>query len=104
MIQALGYMLLAVGGAICAINFYLSFFRYLVHVLRHEGGQYRWTSGFPLVGSGLVVLSLVVAQLPGWAFLTGAALATLDTGGIHWLAGVIAWQALKSWSSQEKGV
>lgn len=93
--RALSYVLLGLGGAICAFNFYLSVLRYPLCALRGRAGEYRWMSGLPLVGSALVVLSLVLAQLPSWAVLGGATLAALDTGGIHWFAGVMAWQTLK---------
>jgi hypothetical protein len=93
--RAIAYASLGLGGAVCVLNFYLSFLRYPVHALRGKADEYRWVSGLPLLGSALVVLSLSLVQLPIWALVIGVIVAALDTGGMHWFVGVLAWQALR---------
>jgi hypothetical protein len=53
-------------------------------------------SGIPAVGSVLVVGALALGSLPAWALISGSAFAVLDTGGLHWFVGGLAWQAMKS--------
>jgi len=85
-------VLLGVGGFICVLNFYLSFLRYPLH--RWRGGtreDYRWESGLPLLGSAFVAWSLF--WLHKWPVLlpVGVLLILIDTGGIHWMLGVVLW-------------
>ena len=71
MSMALGWVLLALGSLICAINIYASFIRYPLHRLRGRRNQdFRWVSGYPLVGSLLVGFAWIVwmNQL-GWPAL-----------------------------------
>jgi hypothetical protein len=87
---------LTAGGAICLVNFYLSFLRRPLFVLR--GGKkedFRWSSGIPLIGSLIVVLTLVFARPDVWLMIPGAFLAAIDTGGIHWFLGTMLWHAQK---------
>ena len=93
--RGFSYVVLGIGGAICALNFYLSFLRYSVHALLRKRDQVRSISGFPFVGSGLVVLSLVLGQLASRAVLLGVTVAALDTGGIQWFAGAMAWERIR---------
>jgi hypothetical protein len=93
-IQIVGAALLILGVLVCALNFYLSFVRYPLHLLRGNPGQYRHVSGLPVLGSVLVVAALLMTRLPGWAVTLGIASAVLDTGGLHWFAAVMAWDAL----------
>ena len=93
MIDVLAWVALLVGGLVSALNFYLSFCRYPLH--RFRGGSresYRWVSGFPLVGSLLVALSIVRFYDAPWIFAIALALIAIDTGGIHWFAGVLIYQ------------
>ena len=83
------------GGFLCALNFYLSFLRYALYSLRGRKGEYRYVSGVPLLGSFLVVALLIPLELPNCARIAGVALAALDTGGLHWFIGTMAWQAMK---------
>ena len=101
----IGWVLVGAGGAICLLNFFLGWVRYPLH--RARGGRkedYRWVSGFPLVGS--------IAVLAGWFFwlrheaslaLDAAAwlLVIFDTGGIHWLAASLAFRRLRDGKSGE---
>ena len=88
-----GYGLLAVGGFVCALNFYLSFLRYPLSRLR--GQPFQWVSGFPVIGSLLVVACLFVLALPPWLFWVAVVCAVLDTGGLHWFAGTMFWYWLR---------
>ena len=75
-------VLLALGGLMCGLNFYLSFLRYPIH--RLAGGtkdNYKWVSGAPVFGSVFVALSLVVILI--------------DTGGLHWFAAAMLYQTLR---------
>ena len=81
------HTMLVVGGLTCLVNFYLSFLRYPLFKLRGRESQYRWVSGFPLIGSLLVVAALVIGGFRGWLFVLGLVLATIDTGGLHWFVG-----------------
>ena len=90
----LAYALFGVGGAICAVNLYLSFLRYPLYAWRRKVDVYRRVSGLPVLGSGLVLVALILGQPPTWAVTAGVMLAVLDTGGIHWFIGAMAWQVL----------
>ncbi len=57
----LSLALLSFGGCISILNFYLSFLRYPLHVLR--GGNkdnFQWVSGFPLVGTVFLLAALLL--------------------------------------------
>jgi hypothetical protein len=89
----LAWLAFLVGGLVSALNFYLSFCRYRVH--RFRGGSrdsYRSVSGFPIVGSLLVALSIVRLYDVPWILVFALVLIGIDTGGIHWLAGVLIYQ------------
>lgn len=78
-------ILLAAGGLICFLNFYLVFLRYPVY--RLVGGnpaEYRFTSGVPLVGSLLVALSLIVFWSNPWLAALALLLMLIDIDGLHW--------------------
>lgn len=88
--------LFLVGGAICLLNFFLSFLR--VPLLRARGvpdEEIRWVSGFPAIGS-----LLVAAAVPGLdgrtALVTAILLILIDTGGLHWFLAVITIQSIRS--------
>jgi hypothetical protein len=83
----IGLTLFGVGALVACLNFYTSFLRYPLH--RWRGGtraDFRWVSGFPLVG--IVCLLLAAGCLRDHPILMGTALvlALLDTSGPHWLA------------------
>jgi len=94
--NALRFVLLAVGGFVCALNVYLSYIRYLLFRLAGRRAEYRFISGVPIVGSLAVIVTLVCFQFPGWALIVGIVLAALDTGGLHWFAGSMVWHAMKN--------
>ncbi len=86
-------ILFAFGVFISLLNFYLSFIRYPLHILR--GGtrdSFQWVSGFPLVGTVLIVLALLLDGLdrPLLIYIGLFALLT-DTGGIPWMIGQLTY-------------
>jgi len=96
MTDVLASLALILGGLVCALNFYLSFCRYPLH--RLGGGSpetYRRISGFPLIGSLLVALSLFKFYDTPWILGVALVLIAIDTGGVHWFAGVLVYQHLR---------
>ena len=88
-----GYGLLAIGGWLCALNFYLSFLRY--PFCRLFGQPHHWVSGIPVFGSLLVLPALCFLPLSALLFWLAVVLAVLDTGGLHWFAGIMFWHWLR---------
>jgi hypothetical protein len=86
------YAWFAIGAFVCCLNFYLSFLRYPLH--RLLGRECKWVSGFPGVGSVMVVGSLVELHESPVLFWAGVTIALLDTGGLHWFAGIMLWMYL----------
>jgi hypothetical protein len=76
--------LLTIGGVICALNFYLSFVR--IRMLRWMGRsvETRFISGFPLIGSVLVVMAWAADLDSTGAQIVACLLLLIDTGGPHW--------------------
>ena len=90
------YLLLGFGCFLSLLNFYLSFLRYPVFRLRGgETADYRWMSGYPLVGSILVLVCLPFVFDNAWLFWFGAICSTLDTGGLHWFLVGFACMAVR---------
>ena len=95
LIKIVLFCFFSAGAYLCALNFYLSFLRYPLYLLRARESEYRYVSGVPLFGSFLVVLLLIPPALPTWARVVGFVSAALDTGGLHWFIGVMVWHAVK---------
>lgn len=91
----LSWLAFSLGGLLCLANFYLSFLRYPLHRFRGLPKEsYHWVSGFPLVGSFFVALSLLVLHgLPGILFVA-IVLISIDTGGIHWFFGTMIYRSV----------
>ncbi len=89
----LAYILFALGAFISILNFHLSFVRPAIHQLR--GREYRFVSGFPVVGSLLLVISFLA--FPADHILRPVALvvAVFDTGGIHWFCIMMAYDLFR---------
>jgi hypothetical protein len=86
----IGYFLFCLGGFICAANFYLSFLRYPMHLLKRvQKADYKWKSGIPLFGSLFVLLSIILLRDVFWILIAGIALIIIDTGGFHWFLGMM---------------
>ncbi|WP_145431109.1 hypothetical protein [Lacipirellula limnantheis] len=86
-----GMVLFALGAFVTLANVYLSFIRYPVHLaLGGTRETYRWVSGFPLVGSLFLWLSIPLLSSVGLRWFA-VALSLFDTGGIHWFVGTMWW-------------
>src|SRR5262245_13106626 len=86
-----GYILFAIGAFLTLTNVYLSFLRYPIH--RAVGGtraNYRWASGIPLFGSLLLWISIPFLSSAALRWVA-AILSLFDTGGIHWIFGILWW-------------
>ena len=86
-------ILFCLGGLICAVNFYLSFLRYPIFLLR--GGrksEFQWISGSPFIGSLSVAVGLAALYETRWVLITGLVLILIDTGGLHWFLGTMLYQ------------
>ena len=93
--SVMAWVAFGLGAVLCVTNFYLSFLRYPFHRLRGLSKEsYHWVSGFPLVGSVLVALSLF--RLHAFPFMLPLAfvLIAVDTGGIHWFAGTMIYHSV----------
>ena len=89
--------LLALGGVLCCLNFYLSFLRCLVHRMSGKSSEsYRHVSGIPLLGSLLVAVSLFKFWQPSWLLAAAIGLILVDTGGLHWFLGTIVYDAISN--------
>jgi hypothetical protein len=86
-----GVILFALGAFVTLANVYFSFLRYPIH--RARGGTpetYRWVSGIPLFGSLFLWISIFLLPSASLLWIAGI-LSIFDTGGIHWLIGMIWW-------------
>ncbi|MFZ0806056.1 MAG: hypothetical protein WAN03_07725 [Candidatus Sulfotelmatobacter sp.] len=54
--NAAEFVLLALGGSICTLNFYLSYIRSLLFRLAGRQAEFRFISGLPIVGSLAVIV------------------------------------------------
>lgn len=92
MLRILAFVLFALGGLICLLNFYLSFVRYPLHRLRgRPADTYHWVSGFPLVGTVFVAVALALGLRDGAWLIASLVLIALDTGGPLWGVPYVAW-------------
>ena len=90
-----------VGGFVCLLNFYLSWLSYPLHRLRGLSPEsFRSHSGFPLIGSILVVVSLVGLHSESTVVPIAIGLIAIDTGGIHWFLGA---QVYHAWHTRHRG-
>jgi len=87
--------LCALGTLITCVNFYLTWIRYPLH--RWRGGtreNYRWVSGFPLVGSLFLWIGAVLLVREPMLMWLAVAISLLDTAGLHWFAGTMLYMWL----------
>jgi hypothetical protein len=88
MLAILSWIIFGLGAFICLLNFYLSFLRYPIHRLRGLSREsYHWSSGFPIIGSLMVAISLIGLHSQTGILPASIVLIAIDTGGIHWFAG-----------------
>jgi hypothetical protein len=88
-------ILFCLGSFICAMNFYLSFLRFPIFLLR--GGrksEYQWISGAPFIGSVSAAVGLTSLYETHWILISGLFLILIDTGGLHWFLGTMIYQCL----------
>jgi hypothetical protein len=91
--SVVAWIVFGLGAFLCVTNFYLSFLRYPLHRLRGLSKEsYRWVSGFPLVGSLFVGLSLLGLHDLSGMIPVAVVLILIDTGGIHWFVGTMIYQ------------
>lgn len=79
-----GYPLFVLGALVCVCNFYLSFLRYPLFVLR--GGsrdQYRRISGLPMAGM-FVLFGLALTPASSSLSLATLVFLLIDTGNLPW--------------------
>ena len=84
----------ALGAWITLLNCYLSWIR--VPLLRALGRSPQWVSGFPIIGSLLLVISATLLWERRGLAVSALTLAAIDTGGIHWFLGGRIWHAITS--------
>ncbi len=102
-----GWILFSLGGLVCSLNFYLSLLRGPIFVAR--GGRredYRHISGFPGIGSATLAIAWFIwlRRLDSGALdLVAALLFVIDTGGLHWFAGVMLVEWLRREPSDSSG-
>jgi hypothetical protein len=94
-VRLISWLLLVLGGCLCAVNFYLIVLRHPLHRLRHPTEKYRFVSAIPLLGSAMVLAAFIIGALPKWAVVAAWILIAIDTGGIHWVLVFLAWAALR---------
>lgn len=84
-LQWASWLLFALAGYFCLLNFYLSFLRYPSYLWRGGSKEsYRFISGIPILGSLIVYLLYRNAHLPDTLQIVAIILIAVDTGGIHW--------------------
>jgi hypothetical protein len=97
----LAYCLFSVGAFVSVLNFHLSFIRPLICRLRRQ--EYRFISGFPLVGSLLLIVSFFCFPADHAVRWTALVIAVFDTGGIHWFCGTLLYHSLRGRQTQSGG-
>ena len=91
---AVAYILLGLGGFICALNIFLSFILPLIKMSGRR--ESRTPSGVPIAGSFMLGVALFLHPFPAWLRWMGIVLALLDTGGIHWFLGTLIYARYRS--------
>ncbi len=96
--RTLAWVVLLVGLAIGGLNFYLSFLRGLRHDKRASGSLDgdKHVSGFPIIGSVLVVVGTVLGFGSACCAWLGVLVLVLDTGGSPWFI-VATWRDASLW-------
>lgn len=87
-------MLFSAGAGVAILNAYLSFLRYPLHRLRGRSPDtYRHASGFPMVGTLLLVLGWLLMPSSPWAHISLVLFLVADTGGPLWFVAltIYAW-------------
>lgn len=96
--DVVGYVVLALGALISVFNLYLSWIR--MPLRRALGQSPKWKSGFPFIGSLLLVVALFIFRDDRRLVLAAACLLVVDTGGPLWFLGGQLWRAFRSASAK----
>jgi hypothetical protein len=72
------------GVFLCCVNFHVSFLRYPLHRLLRGEAKYRHVSGYPFLGTALVVIGAMILPPSIWKTTFAAVLLLVDTGGPLW--------------------
>lgn len=89
--------LAALGLLIGFLNFYLSFIRPCFYFLKHKSNDgYRLVSGFPIIGTALVIASLVFGFGSIPVCILNLVTIVIDTCGPHWFIFAI-WKDKDFW-------
>ncbi len=97
MFDGMGFMIAA--AIVTVLNFYLSFGRPLMFRLRHGTMDgHRFVSGFPMIGTVLVMLGALFAFGTVGSAAIGVFAILLDTGGSFWFI-ISTWHDRSFWDS-----
>jgi hypothetical protein len=94
-----GMAVMFAAGLIGMLNFYLSFVRGYLYVKRHGSRDgYRHVSGFPLIGTVLVLIgaALGFGEIP--TAILGLVVMSVDTGGSVWFL-IATWRDASFWDA-----
>jgi hypothetical protein len=94
----LAYALFGLGGLISLGNFYLSFVRYPLLMLRgRTSEEIEFVSGFPLLGM-LVLPGLLLAPASPLLSATALVMVLADTGNLSWFVFAV-WKDAALWET-----
>lgn len=97
LLRILAWGALALGGFIALLNVFLSFARSLILLSRGVSPEeQRHVSGFPMVGSVMLMLSTIPFFPQVWPCVAVTVLLLLDTGGPLWFL-ICTWQDDSLW-------
>ena len=92
-----GMAVMIAAGLIAMLNFYLSLVRGHLYVKRHGSRDgYRHVSGFPLIGTVLVVIGVALGFGDIPIAVLGLVVMSFDTGGSVWFL-IATWRDASFW-------
>jgi hypothetical protein len=94
-----GMAVMIAAGLIAMLNFYLSLVRAHLYVKRHGSRDgYRHVSGFPLIGTVLVVIGVALGFGDIPTAVLGLVVMSVDTGGSAWFL-IATWRDASFWDA-----
>ena len=94
-----GMAVMIAAGLIALLNFYLSFVRGQLYLKRHGSHDgYRHISGFPLIGTVLVVIGAALGFGDVPTAVLGLIVMSVDTGGSVWFL-IATWRDASFWDA-----
>jgi hypothetical protein len=87
-----GWILMCLAGLIGASNFYFSVLHYWVY--RLLGWDYRWNSGFPAIGTLVLLIALACLWQDRAAWYLAGGIALIDTAGLPWFMVILFYYSL----------